>query len=235
MNHTLTTGTLLSSLLLGAWRPAFAQSPWTIYSGAASPPEPLIHVKCGALEFQFDPKLAFVRYIKWQGVEVVRGIYAAVRDQVWGTVAPRVSNVVVTTEADAFRLRFDVDCKQGDIDFAWNGVIEGAPRELRFEMQGDARSTFLRNRIGFCVLHPLAECAGKPCRVEKADGSTVNGAFPDFIAPHQPFKDMKLVSHAVMDGVMAEVRFSGDLFEMEDHRNWTDGNFKSYCTPLAWQ
>jgi hypothetical protein len=29
------------------------------------------------------------------------------------------------------------------------------------------------------------------------------------------------------------VRFEGDIFEMEDHRNWTDGNFKTYCTPLA--
>ena len=25
----------------------------------------------------------------------------------------------------------------------------------------------------------------------------------------------------------------GDTFEMEDHRNWTDANFKTYCTPLA--
>jgi len=27
--------------------------------------------------------------------------------------------------------------------------------------------------------------------------------------------------------------FEGDLFEMQDHRNWTDGNYKSYGTPLS--
>ena len=27
--------------------------------------------------------------------------------------------------------------------------------------------------------------------------------------------------------------FEGDLFEMEDQRNWTDGSFKTYSTPLA--
>jgi hypothetical protein len=32
--------------------------------------------------------------------------------------------------------------------------------------------------------------------------------------------------------VRAEVRFEGDVFEMEDHRNWTDASYKTYCTPL---
>ena len=27
--------------------------------------------------------------------------------------------------------------------------------------------------------------------------------------------------------------FEGDLFEAEDQRNWTDGSFKTYSTPLA--
>ena len=25
----------------------------------------------------------------------------------------------------------------------------------------------------------------------------------------------------------------GDIFEMEDQRNWSDASFKTYCTPLA--
>ena len=27
--------------------------------------------------------------------------------------------------------------------------------------------------------------------------------------------------------------FSGDIFEMEDQRNWTDASYKTYSTPLA--
>jgi len=32
---------------------------------------------------------------------------------------------------------------------------------------------------------------------------------------------------------MAEVRSDGEVFEMEDQRNWTDASFKTYSTPLA--
>ena len=39
--------------------------------------------------------------------------------------------------------------------------------------------------------------------------------------------------HEVTQGVRAELRFAGDLFEMEDQRNWTDGSFKIYGTPLS--
>ncbi|HCK09781.1 MAG TPA: hypothetical protein DHW45_07880, partial [Candidatus Latescibacteria bacterium] len=39
--------------------------------------------------------------------------------------------------------------------------------------------------------------------------------------------------HEVVAGVTAEVRFEGDVFEMEDQRNWTDASYKTYCTPLA--
>jgi hypothetical protein len=34
-------------------------------------------------------------------------------------------------------------------------------------------------------------------------------------------------------GRWARFRFSGDLFEMEDQRNWTDASFKTYSTPLS--
>jgi hypothetical protein len=90
----------------------------------------------------------------------------------------------------------------------------------------------LRNRIGFCVLHPMRECAGQPCTVEKVDGSVEDGRFPKHISPHQPFKDVRAISHQVIPGVWAEVRFDGDIFEMEDQRNWTDASFKTYSTPL---
>ncbi len=36
-----------------------------------------------------------------------------------------------------------------------------------------------------------------------------------------------------LDGAAAHFAFEGDLFELQDHRNWADGNFKSYGTPLA--
>ncbi|MBL8293714.1 MAG: hypothetical protein JNN08_17850, partial [Bryobacterales bacterium] len=100
-------------------------------------------------------------------------------------------------------------------------------------MNGKARSTFRKNRLGFAILHPLKECAGQPCQVEKTDGSKEQGTFPAAISPHQPFLDLRAITHTVEPGLTAEVRMEGDTFEMEDHRNWTDGNYKTYCTPLG--
>ncbi len=193
-----------------------------------------IPLRAGPVTAVFEPSIAFLRYVKYGDSEIIRGMYAAVRDKVWGTVAPRVSNVVTEARADSFRVTFDVDNVEGDIDFGWRGVITGdAKGTIRFEFNGRARSTFMKNRLGFAVLHPIKECAGKPCTVEKAGGLKDSGTFPDAIAPHQPFLDMAAISHEVAPGVTAEVRFEGDLFEMEDHRNWTDCNYKTYCTPLA--
>ncbi|MFN8514913.1 MAG: hypothetical protein U0841_20485 [Chloroflexia bacterium] len=43
---------------------------------------------------------------------------------------------------------------------------------------------------------------------------------------------MRAIAHEVEPGTWAEVRFAGDIFEMEDQRNWTDASYKTYCTPL---
>jgi hypothetical protein len=44
---------------------------------------------------------------------------------------------------------------------------------------------------------------------------------------------MRAISYEVVPGLQAEVRLEGDIFEMEDQRNWTDASFKTYSTPLA--
>ena len=36
-----------------------------------------------------------------------------------------------------------------------------------------------------------------------------------------------------VDGAEATFDFVGDLFELQDHRNWADANWKTYGTPLA--
>ena len=212
----------------------------SVLAGAASsvlsaqpegrPLEKPIEIRCAGLSFLFDPVLGFVRHVKWNGIEVLNGIYAAVRDETWGTVAARISNVIVETEVDAFKIVFDAVCKQGAIEYWWHGSIIGAPRALTFEMEGEAKTTFKKNRLGFCVLHPVGLGAVK---IDHVDGKSEGGVFPLEVSPQQPFKNIKTIVHEVYPGLNAEVRFAGDTFEMEDHRNWTDNNFKTYCTPLA--
>ena len=181
-----------------------------------------------------------LRSVKWGGREVLRRVYVAIRDRNWGTVAPVLTNVEMQLQRDHFSITFDVANKEGEVDFAWRGTISGSSEGvLVYEMDGIARSTFLRSRIGFCVLHP-ADCAGARCRIEHVVGEhcaipAEEGALPLLIQPFQPltpFEELAALAHEVQPGVWANVRFEGDIFEMEDQRNWTDASYKTFCTPL---
>jgi hypothetical protein len=203
-----------------------------LYYGKEEPLPERQQLRAGPLSLLYEE--GDLRYIRLGDQEIVRRIYVAVRDRNWGTVQPVLSNVQVQIGADSFRITYDVENQQGEIDFFWQGAITGDARgTITFTMNGEARSSFVRNRIGFCILHPNRECAGHPCAVEHSDGSVEQGEFPRHISPHQPFMDMRAITHEVIPGVKAEVRFEGDIFEMEDQRNWTDASYKTYCTPLA--
>jgi hypothetical protein len=182
----------------------------------------------------FEPSLAFLRHVTVGGREVLRGIYAAVRDEHWNTVTPLVSNLKQEIKPEGFEISFDVECRDGRIDFFWKGRLTGDVKgTVSFSFDGEAVSPFARNRIGFCVLHPAGECAGRSCAVEHIDGSVEQGRFPSEISPHQPFMSIRAIAYDPLPGTTLEVRCEGDIFEMEDQRNWTDASFKTYCTPLG--
>ena len=52
------------------------------------------------------------------------------------------------------------------------------------------------------------------------------------ISPHQPAMDIESLAWT-HDGVATRVAFAGEVFEMEDQRNWTDASYKTYSTPLS--
>ena len=184
-----------------------------------------------------------LRYIRFGDHEILRRVYVAIRDHNWDTILPQLSNVQIERNDDAFRITYNVTNRQADVDFFWQGTITGdANGTITFSMDSEARSTFRRNRIGFCVLHPM-DCAGVPSRIEKVDGAVEESAFPIPIAPQYlvdgeikpvaPFNNMRAVRYEVASGIEAEVRFEGETFEMEDQRNWTDASYKTYGTPLS--
>jgi hypothetical protein len=190
------------------------------------------------IELRAGPMRAFMvdgelRYLRAGGVEVLRRVYVAVRDRWWRTIPLQISNLKSQISDDHFHMVFTAAHQQGEVDFRWLGTITGnANGTLSYTMEGEAHSTFLRNRIGICVLYPASECAGRSCRVEHADGGSEDGVFPQLIAPHQPFKGIRAITHEAKPGLKVEVRLTGEIFEMEDQRNWTDGSYKVYGTPL---
>lgn len=175
-----------------------------------------------------------LRYIKLGDLEVLRGINVTFKDRYWNTVPKVISNVLMEIAEDWFNITYKAEHKNDDVDFSWKGVITGNTNgNITFKMEGVARSTFLRNRIGFCTLHPITECAGRPCVVETIDGDLHQGLFPEDISPYQVFTQMRAVTYEILPGLSAEIRLNGDIFEMEDQRNWTDASYKTYCTPLC--
>jgi len=211
-----------------------------LLDGVNEPPPASIPLRAGPLTLLYEN--GDLRYIRLGQQEILRRVYVAVRDHNWGTVLPVFANVKVDSGEQTFHIAYDVSNGQGDIDFFWQGTISGeADGTIIMTMDGVARSTFQRNRIGFCILHPMT-CAGQPVRIEHTGGSIEESAFPTYIAPQlivdgtvkpmSSFAEMRGIAHEVLPGLWAHLRFQGDVFETEDQRNWTDASFKTYSTPL---
>ncbi|MDP4222208.1 MAG: hypothetical protein Q8868_02750 [Bacteroidota bacterium] len=174
-----------------------------------------------------------LRYISIGNNELIRRIYASVRDPEWLTITPAISEKKYNIRSDSFRLEFSCRYISAEIDFTARFEIEGRiDNSIIFSMDGIATRTFKKNRIGFCILHPIENTAGKVCFITHTNGIVENSLFPEFVQPHQPFLDIKSMKWQVAEGTCS-LDFEGDVFETEDQRNWTDASFKTYCTPLS--
>ncbi len=170
---------------------------------------------------------------RFDGRTVLTEVYFALRDQNWNTIPYTLEKLTVSDQDHHFTVEFHAVHRENEISYEWDGKIIGTKDStISYEFRGTARSDFLRNRIGFCVLHP-ADCCGKGCEIIHSDGSKEYCSFPEMIAPHQPFLDIKKMSCRAEKGMILCTEFEGDVFETEDQRNWTDASFKTYCTPLG--
>ena len=135
-----------------------------------------------------------LRYIRLGTSEIIRRLYMAVRDQNWGTIEPVYTSFAVQDHGSSFHVDFTAEHVGGDVDFAWAGaIVGGEDGTITYTLDGAPRKTFLRNRIGFCVLHP-SDLAGTTATVETPDGRE-EGLFPLLISPDQPFIDMQSITH----------------------------------------
>jgi len=203
-----------------------------LLSGAERVPAPDKSLRAGPLRLIFRDGV--FRYIKLQEREIVRAVYFALRDENWRTVPGVLSNLYIQTAPASFKIGYDCVHQEQGIDFRWKAEVTGSTDgTIEWRMEGRAFTSFQKNRIGICVLHPLAESIGKSCEITHADGTIEHSCFPVGVAPHQPFMDVAAMSFRVNSGLDAELSFAGDVFETEDQRNWTDASFKTYSTPLS--
>lgn len=182
-----------------------------------------------------------LRPVRLGRAELAPRIYVAVRDPNSNTIPGVVSNVVLQRGRESFQLGFDCRHRGHEIDYEWRASWTGAADgTLSLAMDGVARRSFRFYRIGFCIHHAIAASAGRPIRLETPT-AVVEATMPRAIAS-MPIRDgafvplfpaCRALEIDQADDVTVRVEFEGDLFEMEDQRNWGDACFKTFSTPLA--
>ena len=186
----------------------------------------------GPLRLDYDS--GDIRCVRLGNEEILRRVYVAFQDRNWTARPWRILSEEIDDHGDSFTVRVSA---RGSFDadpFTWTVDIEGgADGTLHYSLRGVTSAPFLRNRLGICVLHPMAGFAGRSCEITHVDGNVEASAFPDLISPHQPFLDISAMSYPVGIGGMARIDFAGEVFETEDHRNWSDASYKTYCTPIS--
>jgi D-apionolactonase len=174
-----------------------------------------------------------LRYVRFGGVEVLRGIAFLVRDENWGTYAPLIENLDIQEIAESFAVSYRAVCSDARQRLAFEARITGSSDgSLDFTAIATPETDFVTNRAGFVVLHP-ADLAGEKLKVTHVDGSEEETRFPKAISPSQPVFNIRALAHEAAPGLWATCRMDGDAFEMEDQRNWTDASYKTYVRPLA--
>ena len=176
-----------------------------------------------SLELRGD-ELADLRY---EGVLVLRAVRAVARDRDWATVPVEITDLRLDPASLALGLR--MHGLGADLEGSLRATVADGALTVTFDAV--SHSDFLRNRAGLVVLHPPT-VAGAPLAVLHPDGSRDDAFFPREISPHQPAFDIAGLDWPEQ-GVDVSLRFTGEVFEMEDQRNWTDASFKTYSTPLA--
>lgn len=189
---------------------------------------------CGAVRFEVAG--AQLQGLHLDGLEVVRGAGLVVRDAWWGSHALIERERETQAAAEHWRRRVSgvVLDAQGRDALDWQVRLHIQASGLRLEIRLRARQAFVTCRSGLMVLHPLRGVVSLPVRVIHGDGSEQQGRFPDAISPGQPFFDIRALVYQPTPALRLHWAFSGDVFEMEDQRNWSDASFKTYNRPLAW-
>lgn len=161
--------------------------------------------------------------IRYGGRMLLRAVRAAVRDRGWLTVPAQVLSLDSGASSLTLRLRHEGLGARLESTLS----VTTQPDSLRIEWDAVNPDAFDTNRTGLVVLHPATD-AGRPAVVVHPDGSSEQVRFPQAISPHQPIVGIRTLR---VDDEF-ELEFAGDVFEMEDQRNWTDASFKTYSRPL---
>ena len=152
-------------------------------------------LKAGPITAMFDN--GAIRYIRYRGLEVLRGIAYLVRDKDWGTYAPVIEDLKISQGKHGFSISYTATTKDKSQGLRYAARIEAKDDgTLMFQAVGTPLTDFVTNRTGFVVLHPLNGVVGAPVEIVHTDGKKRKGALPEI---HQPraalFRDPLAEAH----------------------------------------
>jgi hypothetical protein len=174
-----------------------------------------------------------------EGREYLRRIFVTVRDRSWVEV-PLVQ-WHATQNLDARVATFAARHTSELVDFEWQGefCLSADAKELRFRCEGRALRDMEICRLGLVILHPVESMVGAEITARGPQGeeqfNVSRTIHPQPIvqglpsAMTAPFSELEIDQS---DFGWLRLKFGGELFELEDQRNWGDASFKTYCTPL---
>lgn len=196
-----------------------------ILFGTDEPVPPTIALRAGPLDVAYRAgKLGSIRL---DGVEIWHGVTFTYRDPDWGTPDLVVSNEDVEAGADGFRIAVAGTFPTvPPIDVAIT-IEGGSDGRIRFSGEAVPRGAVPTNRLGLCLLHPMA-AGGRRIVVGHEDGRRSESTLPVLVPSWPPFMLVRSVRHEYADGAWVTADLDGDVFELEDQRNNTDPSFKTY-------
>jgi hypothetical protein len=185
----------------------------------------------GALHLTAGPIRAELRdgglgAVTFDGVEVLRGLTHPVRNADWGTHLTTLLSEAVGQNSVTRHFA----CRDGVFTGRFHVAL--TPEALRAEVEITFPEAARINRAGFTLLHPIRGVAGSALHLRHPGGETTDTVFPALVSPGQPARNIAGLRHVVA-GIEVDIAFDGDVFEMEDQRNWSDASFKTYCRPLS--
>lgn len=165
--------------------------------------------------------------IKFQNQIVLRSVRAVIRDRDWNTA----DLVIDSFSESANELKFSVHSTGFGAEFSGEVCAKVDGQVATFTMELSALSDYQTNRTGLIVLHS-PDVAGEALEVTHSSGQAESLKFPVSISPNQPVFDIASLSWQ-HNQLQIDVAFAGDVFEMEDQRNWSDASYKTYNRPLS--
>ena len=122
--------------------------------------KPLLALKAGRLSLYYQQ--GNIRHISDGRNEIIRMIYSALRDREWLNINPVISSEKIQRGSDYFRIEYICTYFSDKPLFHAVYIIEGkSDNTITFSFEGEALNSFEKNRLGFCILHPVKECSGK--------------------------------------------------------------------------